>query len=216
MKMPLEPFMPSIYQLKPAFQNLLRPLVKQLAAKKITPNQITIAALIMSILTGIGFIFWQSPRIWFFFPFISLGRMGLNAIDGMLAREHNLKTPLGTILNELGDVIADSALYLPFALLPQVSSLLIVLIVILSIISEMAGILGVITIGQRRYDGPMGKSDRAFFFSIIALLYAGSIALESWLNVVLTMILALLIGTIVNRIYHSLPLESDDLETSSP
>ncbi len=208
--------MPSIYQLKPAFQNLLRPLVNQLAAKKITPNQITLTALILCTLTGGGLIFWQSHRwIWFLFPIISLVRMGLNAIDGMLAREHDLKTSLGTVLNELGDVMADTALYLPFALMPQIFSPLVVLIVILSIISEMAGVLGVITIGQRRYDGPMGKSDRAFFFSVIALLYACSISLENWLNIVLSIVLGLLIGTIVNRIYHSLPLESDGLETSS-
>ena len=79
--------MPSIYQLKPTFGNLLRPLVNQLAAKKITPNQITLAALILGILTGGGLIFWQSHLwIWFLFPVISLGRMALNAIDGMLAR----------------------------------------------------------------------------------------------------------------------------------
>jgi CDP-diacylglycerol--glycerol-3-phosphate 3-phosphatidyltransferase len=35
--------------------------------------------------------------------------MALNAIDGMLAREHDMQSPLGAMLNELGDVLSDVA-----------------------------------------------------------------------------------------------------------
>jgi CDP-diacylglycerol--glycerol-3-phosphate 3-phosphatidyltransferase len=42
--------------------------------------------------------------------------MALNAIDGMLAREHGQASRLGAVLNELGDVVADAGLYLPLAL----------------------------------------------------------------------------------------------------
>ena len=38
--------MPTIYQLKPAFQNLLRPLVRSLAAAGVTANQVTVAAFV--------------------------------------------------------------------------------------------------------------------------------------------------------------------------
>ncbi len=38
--------------------------------------------------------------------------MALNAIDGMLAREFNQQSTLGAILNEVGDIISDAALYL--------------------------------------------------------------------------------------------------------
>ena len=90
--------------------------------------------------------------------------MALNAIDGMLAREFNQQTRLGAILNELCDVISDTALYLPLGLGWGFSPILVILVVILGIISEMAGVLGVMVGGSRRYDGPMGKSDRAFVF----------------------------------------------------
>ena len=43
-------------------------------------------------------------------PVVLVLRMALNAIDGMLAREHGMRTRLGALLNELGDVISDSAL----------------------------------------------------------------------------------------------------------
>lgn len=43
----------SIYALKPKFQNLLRPLVRQLAAISITANQVTLIACLLSILLGV-------------------------------------------------------------------------------------------------------------------------------------------------------------------
>lgn len=196
---------PSIYQLKPAFQKLLSPLVKQLARWGVTPNQVTIAAIALSVLTGsvvalwpkFGWTYWLVPLALFL-------RMALNAIDGMLAREYNMKTPLGGILNELGDVLSDAALYLPFALIPGISGQLIVPIVILAIISEMAGVLGITTGGQRRYDGPMGKSDRAFVFGTISFLLAIGVTARNWLDLVWIAMIVLLAWTIINRVRGAL------------
>ena len=94
----------TIYDLKPAFQNLLRPLCRVLARDGVTANQITVAALLGSII--VGFLFGLSPTsAWatFLIPIWLFLRMALNAIDGMLAREHNMQSELGGILNELGD-----------------------------------------------------------------------------------------------------------------
>ena len=44
----------SIYALKPKFQNLLRPLVRQLAAKGVTANQVTLLACLLSIFIRCG------------------------------------------------------------------------------------------------------------------------------------------------------------------
>ncbi len=44
--------MPSVYQLKPAFQGLLRPIVNWLGRIGVTANQVTIAALLLSLSTG--------------------------------------------------------------------------------------------------------------------------------------------------------------------
>jgi CDP-diacylglycerol---glycerol-3-phosphate 3-phosphatidyltransferase len=197
--------MPSIYQLKPAFQNRLRFIVDRLAAAGITANQVTVAATFLSIAVGITVVIWhQYPQILFLIPPAFLLRMALNAIDGMLAREHKMKTPLGAILNELGDVFSDAALYLPFCSIAGVSGVLVVPIVVLSIISEMTGVLGVITGGERRYDGPMGKSDRAFIFSIIALVLAAGIESGLWLDSIWMATIGLILLTIVNRIRSTL------------
>jgi CDP-diacylglycerol---glycerol-3-phosphate 3-phosphatidyltransferase len=197
--------MPSIYAIKPAFQNLLRPVTKKLASLGVTANQVTLAALVLSLITGVILIFGGNQTgIFLLVPMVLFVRMALNAIDGMLAREHDMKSPLGAILNELCDVISDVALYLPFALLPEISLWIIVLLVIAAIISEMTGVIAIQIGASRRYDGPMGKSDRAFVFGAIALALGLGMPSGSWLNELFGLVLILTLATIVNRARHAL------------
>lgn len=195
----------TIYQLKPAFQNLLRPLCRTLAARDITANQVTISALLLSITTGLA-IWLSAGARWALalLPIVLFLRMALNAIDGMLAREHAMQSNLGAILNELGDVVSDSALYLPLAAVPGLAPSLVVMVVVLAVISEMTGVLAVLVGAQRRYDGPMGKSDRAFVFGLLALLLAAGVPANTWLNVALAVVLLLLVLTVFNRAKRSL------------
>jgi CDP-diacylglycerol--glycerol-3-phosphate 3-phosphatidyltransferase len=130
--------------------------------------------------------------------------MALNAIDGMLAREHGQKSALGALLNEIGDVVADSALYLPLALVPGFDPRLVVGVVLLAAISEVAGLAAVQIGASRRYDGPMGKSDRAFVFGLLALLAGLGLPLAPWLGGVLVLVAVLLAWTIVNRLRRAL------------
>jgi len=197
--------MPSIYQLKPAFQNLLRPLVRRLAASGVTANQVTLAAALLSVLLG-GVLALLSHIPWLFalLPLWMLLRMALNAIDGMLAREFAQQSKLGAYLNELCDVIADSALYLPFALLPGINAPLLVTLALLAVISEYAGILGPMVGATRRYDGPLGKSDRAFAFGLMGLCIALGWPDAFWLNALLALLLALSLVTLYNRVRQGL------------
>jgi len=190
----------SIYQLKPAFQSLLRPLVGRLAGAGIRANGVTLLACGLSIVVGIALYVWPGldwPLL--LLPVFLVVRMALNAIDGMLAREHGQQTRFGALLNELGDVISDAALYLPLALVAGLNPVLIVLIVVLGIVGEMTGVMGQVLGGERRYDGPMGKSDRAFVFGALALWAGLGGALEPWANWLLALV-GLLAGLmIVNR-----------------
>ncbi len=192
--------MPSVYDLKPAFQNLLRPLVRALARAGVSANQVTLLAALLSCVAGAAL--WLRPAAkWslLLIPVLLFLRMALNAIDGMLAREHDMQTPLGALLNELGDVFADAALYLPFVAIAGVPALWVVLLVVLALISEMTGVVAVQIGASRRYDGPMGKSDRAVLFGAIALLAGLGVALQPWLEYVLITALVLSLLTIVNR-----------------
>ena len=196
--------MPSIYQLKPAFQNLLRPLTQRLFRLGATANHVTLAAMLLSCM--VGALLYAFPNRWalLLIPLFLFVRMALNAIDGMLAREHHQKSTLGAILNELGDVVSDAALYLPFAVLPGSSPTLVVLTVLLAVLSEMTGVVGVQIGATRRYDGPMGKSDRAFVFGAIALILALGVPFGIWQNIAFTAIALLLLLTIYNRVRGAL------------
>ncbi|MEO8509183.1 MAG: CDP-alcohol phosphatidyltransferase family protein, partial [Betaproteobacteria bacterium] len=131
-------------------------------------------------------------------------RMAFNAIDGMLAREFAQKSRLGAYLNELTDVISDSVLYLPFALVAPFSPLWTGLVIVLAVISEFAGVLGPMVGATRRYDGPMGKSDRAFVFGALGLAIGVSPALPDWTAYVMPLLAVALAATIVNRVRRGL------------
>jgi CDP-diacylglycerol--glycerol-3-phosphate 3-phosphatidyltransferase len=192
--------MASIYQLKSAFQNVLRPLTRALAAAHVTANQVTLTALTLSCLVG-GVIAANPDRtsLLLLLPGALFVRMALNAIDGMLAREHDMKTRLGAVLNELGDVVSDSALYLPLALVPAFNHWLVVGLVILAVMVEMVGVAAIQIGAARNYAGPMGKSDRAFAFGLIALLLGLGVAAGTWVTAALSVMLLLSLFTIYNR-----------------
>jgi CDP-diacylglycerol--glycerol-3-phosphate 3-phosphatidyltransferase len=171
---------PSIYQLKPAFQGVLRPLVRALARGGVTANQVTVLAVALCAAVGIALALVDDQRILLLLPLALFVRMALNAIDGMLAREHAQQSKLGAILNELGDVVGDAAMYLPLAPRPGFPAAAIVVFVLIGVIVEMAGVIGVQIGASRRYDG-FGKSDRASVVGAIGLVYGFGWAPLAWL-----------------------------------
>lgn len=188
----------SIYALKSRFQSLLRPVAGWLFRIGVTANQVTVAACAISVAVGVLLV--RLPRIWFLsIPVWMFLRMALNAIDGMLAREMGQKSRLGAYLNELTDVVSDAALYLPFAFVEPFGWPAVCAVIFLAALSEMAGALGVMVGASRRYDGPMGKSDRAFVFALLAIGVAVT-ALPSWVLWLMWAVAALTAVTVANRI----------------
>ena len=195
-----------MYRLKPQFQKLLRPLVRRLAGAQIRANHVTVLACALSVGLGV-FLTDRAPvRRWFLLlPAWLPIRMALNAVDGMLASEFRQQSSLGAYLNELADVVSDAFLYLPFAYLPGFSALWMGVVIVLAAISEMAGTVAVMTGASRRYDGPMGKSDRALVFGAIGLWVglAGSLPLPA-AYLVPRVVAVLLALTVANRVHHGL------------
>ncbi|UVW27251.1 CDP-alcohol phosphatidyltransferase family protein [Massilia sp. H6] len=196
----------SIYQLKPHFQELLRPSMTALALTGITPNQVTLGAMALSVAYGTALITWtDSVVLWYCMPLVLLARMALNAVDGMLANATDNTTPIGALLNEFCDQVSDAALYLPFALATGTSALLAVIVVFAGLLAEFAGVLTQSIGVPRRFDGPMGKSDRAFAFGLLALLTASGAA-AAWKNGMLVLMLLLSLLTVFNRLRQALRL----------
>lgn len=200
--------MTSVYDLKPRFQALLRPLVRTLVAKGVTANQVTIAAMLASVATGFALWVFAGDRLsLLLLPLVLFLRMALNAIDGMIAREHDQKSRLGAILNEAGDVVSDAALYL--ALVPALAPFgaagwPIVLFVVAAILTEFVGVLGPTIGGDRRYDGPMGKSDRAAAIGLLAFLIAVGVPGGGWIDWIFGLLALLALWTAVNRARRAL------------
>jgi CDP-diacylglycerol--glycerol-3-phosphate 3-phosphatidyltransferase len=195
----------SIYALKPRFQQLLRPAVRALHRRGISANQVTLAACAVSLLLGLLLCaLADSPRWFWLLPLWFFLRMALNAVDGMLAREFGQQSALGGYLNEITDVAADAALYLPFAFIAPFGGLQIGLLIFLAAMSEFCGVLGQVHGNGRRYDGPMGKSDRAFVFGALALWYALAGSLPGWLDAVMWLLIAALLWTCWRRVANGL------------
>lgn len=194
----------SIYALKPRFQSLLRPLTRFLFSIGITANQVTLIACLISIFLGIWLCVLPRPSNFLFIPVWMFFRMAFNAIDGMLAREFGQQSRLGAYLNELTDVISDACLYLPFAFLPHFSPLWVGVVIALSICVEYAGVLGLMVGASRRYDGPFGKSDRAFVFGALALAVGLGLPAQSWQFWVFPAMAALCALTINRRVRQGL------------
>jgi CDP-diacylglycerol--glycerol-3-phosphate 3-phosphatidyltransferase len=191
----------TFYALKPRFQDLLRPLVAPLPRIGVTANMVTVLAALGSVLVGAVAAWSADSRLVFLIiPVWLLARMALNAIDGMLAREFHQKSVLGGYLNEIGDVVSDAALYAPFALVAPFGSPGIALVIVLSIVTEFAGALGPALGASRRYDGPMGKSDRAVVFGALGLWIGALAALPAWIVWAIPILAALLVRTVVNRV----------------
>lgn len=206
--------MPSVYQLKPRFLALLRPVSRHLAQRGITANQITILAcglslgygalLALAANTVLGRYLWLGLPLWLFI------RMALNAIDGQLAREFNQKSRLGGLLNEMGDVLADAALFAPLALVSGIWPWAVALFIWLALLTEYAGVCGLSIGGGRRYEGPMGKSDRATLIGGLGLWLGADWPIASplpWLSLILLLATAAMGLTCYNRLRAALAVD---------
>lgn len=195
----------SVYKLKPKFQQLLTPILLFLNKKKITANQITISSILLSVIIGV--LFWNADvSDWFFLslPIGLLIRMALNALDGMMARKFNQTSKLGEVLNEVGDIISDVIIFFPLLKFQPESLYLIIVFIILSIINEFAGLIGKAVGKERRYDGPMGKSDRALILGLYGLVIFFGVNISNYSQYIFGLIILLLLISTYTRLKKSL------------
>jgi CDP-diacylglycerol---glycerol-3-phosphate 3-phosphatidyltransferase len=193
--------MGTLYALKPGFQALLRPAVDVLARAGVTPNAVTLGSLGMCAGYGALLAVTASRTAFLALPAVLFLRMALNAIDGMLAREHGKASTLGARLNEFADVVSDMCLYLPFMALVT-PAWLVPLVVVTGILAEFAGVLGCAHGGERNYQGPFGKSDRAAFFAVIAVVSTLLEPSETLIAVAFVIAAASGVVTALNRLMH--------------
>jgi CDP-diacylglycerol--glycerol-3-phosphate 3-phosphatidyltransferase len=177
---------------------MLRPWVVAIWKLGITPNQITASTCLLSVSLGLWLLISKNETF-YILPIFFFIRMALNAIDGMLAKEHNLKSPFGAVLNEVTDVVSDGFLYYAFSRFDFINIHLLLFVIFFSAISEITGLAVLLNGSARDYAGPMGKSDRAFVFSVLAILISCHITSSIAYNGILSLVALMLIVTIFNR-----------------
>ncbi|ADV51065.1 CDP-alcohol phosphatidyltransferase [Cellulophaga algicola DSM 14237] len=195
----------SIYKLKPKFQQILNPILLFLHKHKVTANQITVGSILLSVLIAV--LFWNSDaNNWFFLslPIGLLLRMAFNALDGMMARKFDQMSALGEVLNELGDIISDVIIFFPLLKFQPESLYVVIVFIVFSVINEFAGLLGKAIGKERRYDGPMGKSDRAFLLAVYGLIQFFGVNISGFSNFIFGAVILLLVLSTFIRLKKAL------------
>ena len=163
--------MAGIYVLKPAFQRSLSGIERWLVARRVHPDRLTEAALVLSALGGVSLYFAPvQPWLLAAVPIVAVVRTALNALDGMVARDTGLARPWGEVFNELCDRFADVSLLGGLALAGPSNLLLGAAAITMMLLSSYLAILNKAAGGRRLYMGPMGKADRMVLLAIGAPL----------------------------------------------
>ncbi len=157
-----------IYSLKPAFQKSLMGTRDALVKAGVSPDAITYAALVFSILGGGALAISPGFRgALLTVPVFAIGRTALNALDGMVAKATGVARPFGEMLNEFLDRIADAVWFAGLALAIDPVLMLATLAGVL--VSSYLGTAVKAAGGPRIYSGVMGKADRMIVLSVGAV-----------------------------------------------
>ena len=159
-----------IYAIKPAFRSALRPVANALVRARVTPDAVTWAGLVFAGGAGLGVWLGRRGGAWLLLvPAGALLRTAANALDGMVAQARDAARPLGEVLNETLDRIADIAVFLPVGLVPGVRPLLVAGALAAMLTVSFLGVTVKAAGGSRVYAGVMGKPDRMAVASVAAI-----------------------------------------------
>lgn len=187
--------------LKTWLQKILHPIAKILFDDGVRAIHVTLCAGLISVAVGVLVAaFALNAWIFVLIPIWMLIRMLFNAVQAQLISEFGQHSKLGNCAHELSRVVAETALFLPFAVIPKVSLLLVLLVTLLSIFSEFAGLLGPLIKASRRRDGPMNSDVRMLCFAIFGVGIGSGYVLTAPINITLAVMALLLLVTIFNRI----------------
>ncbi|HEX9990181.1 MAG TPA: CDP-alcohol phosphatidyltransferase family protein [Chloroflexia bacterium] len=189
-----------IYSIKPGFQRSLRGVEMFLVRRRVHPDYLTLAAVGLSLVGGAALYgAWVAPWLLLVVPGLALGRIALNALDGLVARGTGLARPWGEVLNELCDRLSDVALFAGVALAPGSDVGLGAAVLVAMLVSSYVGTAAKAAGGRRQYGGVMGKADRMIMLSV-ACVTAFALPALPVLRFFLALVLVGLCVTIFQRL----------------
>jgi len=189
-----------IYAVKPRFRRLLRGTARSLAARGVTPDQVTTAGIVASGLGALAFRLggrWRGAFV--AVPVLALARTAANALDGLVAEEAGLGRPAGELYNETADRLGDIAFLAGTMAVRGVQPALALGALAAAELSSFVGVSAKAAGGRRRYDGPMGKPDRMLVVGVAGLAAAATRQPARVLNAGLAVVAAGAVATAANR-----------------
>lgn len=158
-------------------QRTLRPLVQALSGR-VSPDAVTAASTAVSALGGLALA--TGAPLWIL-PFACTLRLALDVLDGEVARASGRTTAFGGVLGDLNDGAGDALLYggLAWGLAATQSNLTLptVLLLVLGLLGELAGVAAAAHGAPRGQAGPLGKVERMVGLSLVVLLPASVVAM---------------------------------------
>jgi CDP-diacylglycerol--glycerol-3-phosphate 3-phosphatidyltransferase len=159
-----------IYATKSRWQKLLDPLVRASVRARLHPDLFIYAALLASLAAGALYALAPAfPAGLWFIPALLILRLGLNLMDGMVARALGIADSWGEVKNEFGDRLADAAIFGGLALGGYSDLRLAAAALILILLCSYLGILNKALGRARLYRGLFGKGDRMLSLAAFTL-----------------------------------------------
>jgi phosphatidylglycerophosphate synthase len=149
----------------------LEPAVGWLSRHGVSPDALTLGAVPVAVAAAACLLLSPgAPALLLGVPLLAAVRLGLNLLDGALARRTGRTHARGELYNEIGDRLADIAFLAPVAFLPGADRSLVLLGVIGALFASYAGLVPRAAGADRLYRGVLSKPGR------MALVGASAVA----------------------------------------
>jgi CDP-diacylglycerol--glycerol-3-phosphate 3-phosphatidyltransferase len=165
--------MRGLYALKSWFSGLLKPLIFFAVQCKLSPNVFTVLGVVGGALAGFGV---ASMSTWLVLVGVVVRLAGAN-LDGAVARAIGRESRSGFWINEVGDRLADWAIFAGLLFMPLALPIDVWVTVMVAVALPTAVSLWGVRRGAARINGgPFGKTERCLFAVVfVALLEFGHI-----------------------------------------
>ena len=187
--------------LTPVLDALLQPRCERLARDGVTPGMVVGAGTLLSVGVGI-LVAAGGARPWMLLcvPLALLARAAAGRLGAMLHSQYQRGSPLDSLVQDLGALVSEVALFWPLARVEGLEAWLVTLCCLLAVLTEFAGVVGLDLGATRRRDGPLDATLRLWVLALICLLLGVGIDPGWWTSLGFQVLPFLQVWTIVRRL----------------
>ncbi|MEV6348053.1 CDP-alcohol phosphatidyltransferase family protein [Actinoplanes sp. NPDC051851] len=159
--------MNGLYSLKPWYADRLRPVRHLLVARAVSPHLISAAGVLAGAAAGLTLAVLRPGPVAGTAVFVLLAlRLALANLDGAVARETGTDSRFGSVVNEIGDRLAE--LFALAGCVVLAPAALVAVAALAASTPSWVSLAGAAAGGTRLTGGPMGKTERCLVLAIIA------------------------------------------------